>query len=112
MRLRAGPLFVFVLAAQSIFESTVLQLKGECFAPPSAMICAVAMSRADSGMGVGSSSKRCKHSPPSLCFWVALRAKTQEINFFRGLQVEINNFAFSAYEIKCSQNGVFVKILS
>ena len=49
-RLRAAPLFAFLLAAQSIFEFTVLQLKGECFAPPSAMICAVEMSRADSGM--------------------------------------------------------------
>ena len=55
-RLRAAPLFAFLLAAQSVFEFTVLQLTGECFAPPSAMICAVAMSRADSGMGVGSSS--------------------------------------------------------
>ena len=55
-RLRAAPLFAFLLAAQFVFEFAVLQLKGECFAPPSAMICAVAMSRADSGMGVGSSS--------------------------------------------------------
>ena len=47
---------VFLFVAQSVLEFTVLQLKGECFAPPSAMICAVAMSRADSGMGVGSSS--------------------------------------------------------
>ena len=55
-RLRAAPLFAFLLAAQSVFEFAVLQLKGECFAPPLAMICAVAMSRADSGMDVGSSS--------------------------------------------------------
>ena len=55
-RLWAAPLFAFLLAAQFIFEFTVLQLTGECFAPPSAMICAVAMSSADSGMGVGSSS--------------------------------------------------------
>ena len=55
-RLRAAPLFAFLLAAQFVFEFTVLQLTEECFAPPSAMICAVAMSSADSGMGVGSSS--------------------------------------------------------
>ena len=36
-RLRAAPLFAFLLAAQFIPEFTVLQLKGECFAPPSAM---------------------------------------------------------------------------
>ena len=33
-RLRAAPLFAFLLAAQSVCEFTVLQLKGECFAPP------------------------------------------------------------------------------
>ena len=50
------PLFSFLLAAQSVFEFAMLQLKGECFALPSAMICAVVMSRADSGMRMGSSS--------------------------------------------------------
>ena len=59
-RLRAAPRFAFLLAAQSVFEFAVLRLKGECFAPPSAMICAVAMSRADSGMGVGSPSSVLK----------------------------------------------------
>ena len=48
--------FSGALPLRCIFEFGVLQLTGECFAPPSAMICAVAMSRADSGMGVGSSS--------------------------------------------------------
>ena len=33
-RLRAAPLFAFLLAAQFVFEFTVLQLTGECFAFP------------------------------------------------------------------------------
>ena len=55
-RLQAAPLFAFLLAAQFVLKFAVLQLTGECIAHPSTMICAVAMSRADSGMGVGSSS--------------------------------------------------------
>ena len=41
--MRTAPLFAFLLAAQFVFEFAVLQLMGECFAPPSAMICAVTM---------------------------------------------------------------------
>ena len=37
-------------------DVVVPQLKGECFAPPSAMIDEVAFRRVDAGMGVGSPS--------------------------------------------------------
>ena len=56
--LRGSP-SAFWLAVQSIMEVVVPQLKGECFAPPSAMIDEVALRRVDAGMGVGSPSFFC-----------------------------------------------------
>ena len=47
-------------------DVVVPQLKGECFAPPSAMIDEVALRRVDAGMGVGSPSRNPWESEKTL----------------------------------------------